>query len=107
MLSSEVSQKDTEPPDGGWTDKEIKAFDRRAGRFIKAGMSDVEAEKLAQQMLYRDRPESGDDRRICVECKGFGKGVCTFAEALGLRYGLQPVWNVLQRCDGFTLRGAA
>jgi hypothetical protein len=94
-------------PDGGWTDQEITTFSRRAERFTKAGMSDMEAEKLAQQMLYRDRPESGDDRRICVECKGFKKGVCAFAVRMGQRFGTVPLWNVLQRCDGFTLRGVA
>jgi len=62
-------------------------------------MNDMEAEKLAQQMLYRDRPESGDDRRICMECKGFRKGRCAL--------GLPVLWNMLQRCDGFVLRGAA
>lgn len=107
MLSSEVSQEATDPPDGGWTDKEIKVFDRRAERFIKAGMDDMEAETLAQQMLYRDRLDSGDDRRICVECKGFQKGVCAFAVRMGLRFGTVPLWNILQRCDGFILRGIA
>jgi hypothetical protein len=91
----------------GWLDEEIEVFQRRLGRFTKAGMDAMEAEKLAQQMLYRDRPESGDDRRICVECKGFHKGFCNFAESMGLRRGMAPVWNVLQRCDGFVLRGSA
>lgn len=92
------SRELTDPPDGGWTDKEIETFSRRAGRLTKAGMIDMEAEKLAQKMLYRDRPESGDDRRICVECSLFVKGGC--------KRGLVSPWNVLQRCDGFQMRGA-
>jgi hypothetical protein len=87
------------PPDGGWTDKEIETFSRRAERFAKAGMETMDAEKLAEQMLYRDRPDSGDDRRICVECRAFVKGRCTS--------GVIAPWNILQRCDGFAMRGTA
>lgn len=86
---------------GDWTEQEIEAFSRRAERFTKAGMSEMEAETLAQTMLYRDRPGSGDDRRLCMECKGFKKGACTTPRRAGMR----AEWNVLQRCDAFSMRG--
>lgn len=105
-MSSAASVSKEGPPHGGWTDEEIERFGRRVVRLIKDGMTDMDAEKLAQQMLYRDRPNSGDDRRICGECKGLKRGACTFAARLGLR-SFDPVRTVLQRCDAFVLRGAA
>jgi hypothetical protein len=104
MTAMEVQAK--EVPDGGWTDAEIARFTARLGRLIKEGMGEVAAEKLAEAMLLRDRPGSGDDRRICLECKGFKAGVCGFAERMGLRRGHVPLRTILQRCDGFVLRGA-
>lgn len=83
-----------------WTDAEIEVFTRRVGA-LKKGMTEVEAEKLATEMLMRDRPGSGDDRRICLECTGLRKGVCTRAPRR-----FEPVPTVLQRCDWFALRGA-
>jgi hypothetical protein len=106
-MSEEVSLKEKEPADNGWTDSEIETFTRRTARFINDGMNEMNAEQLAQTMLNRDRPNSGDDRRICAECKGLKKGVCAFASKLGLRFDFQPVRTVLQRCDAFVLRGAA
>jgi len=91
---------------GDWQDEEIERFTRRVARLTKEGLDEMEAEKLAETMLYRDRPESGDDRRICLECKGLRGRVCDFAKSLGLRAGHEPLRFVLQRCDGFALRGA-
>lgn len=85
------------PFQGEWTDSEIATYLRRVAALSK-GMSEVDAERLAEQMLYRDRPESGDDRRICLECTSFRKGRCQRGAAVVM---------VLQRCDGFQLRGAA
>lgn len=104
-MSEEVSLSEKEPPDGGWTDQEIATFDRRVGRLIKDGMSEMEAEQLAQTMLYRDRPGSGDDRRICAECMHLKGRLCSAAQKLGLRYGFEPVRTVLQRCGQFLMRG--
>jgi len=61
----------------------------------------MEAEKLSEAMLYRDRPDSGDDRRLCLECKKLRADGCKTSH-----YVPQLV-TVLQRCDGFELRGAA
>lgn len=85
---------------GGWTDLEIEVFTRRNATFLKIGMDDMEAEKLAEQMLYRDRPGSGDDRRLCLECAKFKKGRCT-------RVGFWALPTILQRCDGFAMKGSA
>ena len=87
--------------DGAWTDAEITTFQRRVALLEKLGLNEVLAEKTAQTMLYRDRPESGDDRRLCIECKHLSKGVCT------QRVGIPDLRLVLQRCDAFGSRSAA
>lgn len=84
-------------PDGGWTDLEIATLERRARRLQKEGLNEMDAEKLAQTMLYRDRPDSGDDRRLCLECKRFRSNKC------GIR--LPMLTTVLQRCAGFSMKG--
>jgi hypothetical protein len=91
---------------GAWTDQEIERFGKRAARLQQEGLDEMEAEQLAQRMLYRDRPESGDDRRLCLECKGLTGRVCKFAERMGLKAGFEPLRLTLQRCDAFVLRGA-
>ena len=91
---------------GDWQDGEIERFTKRVASLQNQGLSEIEAEKLAETMLYRDRPDSGDDRRICLECKGLRGRVCDFAQSLGLRNGHEPLRFVLQRCDGFALKGA-
>lgn len=85
-----------------WTDEEIATFTRRNERFLKMGMTELNAEKLAADMLDRDRPVSGDDRRLCLECAHFGlkRGTCA-------KRGYLALPTILQRCDGFSLRGAA
>lgn len=101
MLSEEVYQDEER-----WSDVEISRFTSRVAGLKKRGLSEMSAEQLAEQMLYRDRPESGDDRRICMECKGLKGLVCAFAQSMGLRRGMEPVATVLQRCDGFLLKGS-
>lgn len=80
-----------------WTDAEIETFTRRVAA-LKKGMNEMEAEHLAEQLLYRDRPGSGDDRRLCLECARFQKGRCI--------RGLPALPTVLQRCDRFAAKGA-
>ena len=84
---------------GDWTDPEIKRFLKREATFLQEGLEPHEAERLAQQMLYRDRPDSGDDRRVCFECKHL-------RENARCRPGYLPLRFVLQRCEGFDLKGA-
>jgi len=85
-----------------WDDAEIETFTRRVARLMKEGLTEVQAERLAERMLLRDRPVSGDDRRICLECRGLRKGWC---ESAPRRF--EPVRTVLQRCDWFALKGAS
>lgn len=78
---------------GDWTEEEIQRYLKRAQTLQTNGMDEPDAENLAQQLLYRDRPDSGDDRRLCIECKRLRNKRCAA--------GLPAVWNVLQRCDRF------
>lgn len=80
-----------------WTDSEIARFQKREAAFIKNGLGIDDAEKLAETMLYRDRPDEDDDRRVCFECKHFAPEKCRNGQALN------PF--VMQRCHGFELRG--
>lgn len=82
--------------DQAWTDEEIATYLRRL-TVLNKGMSEVDAEILAEQMLQRDRPDSGDDRRICLECARFKRNRCARGAAVVM---------VLQRCDNFLMRGA-
>lgn len=81
---------------GDWSDTEIKRFLNREAVFIKEGLDADGAERLAQQMLYRDR--DGDDRRVCFECKHLRANA-------RCRPGMLPLRFVLQRCPGFELKG--
>ncbi len=80
-----------------WTDSEIARFQKREAAFIKNGLGIDDAEKLAETMLYRDRPDEDDDRRVCFECKHFAPEKCRNGQALN------PF--VMQRCPWFELRG--
>lgn len=81
---------------GDWTDQEVARFLRREQAFINHGLNERDAEKLAEQLLYRDRPEEADDRRVCFECTHFAGRRC--------RTGQPPLPFVLQRCPGFELK---
>lgn len=82
---------------GVWNDQEIKRFMRRESIFLAEGFDKSEA--LAEQMLYRDRPDSGDNRRVCFECQHLRGKKCDAQSIPPLRF-------ILQRCDFFALRGA-
>lgn len=82
---------------GDWTDPEVSRFVRRESAFLEHGLDVQGAEKLAQQLLYRDRPESGDDRRVCFECAHLSRLRCTA--------GHPAMPFVMQRCPGFALKG--
>lgn len=79
---------------GDWTEKEIQRFIRREALFKKEGFDD--SEKLAEQMLYRDRPDSGDNRRVCFECTHLRGKRC-------MAQSIPPLRFILQRCDFFSL----
>ena len=83
-----------------WRNAEYETMQRRAGAFVDAGAAPHEAGYLAWRMLMRDRPDSGDDRRVCFECKHL-------RENARCRPGYLPLRFVLQRCEGFELKGSA
>lgn len=85
---------------GDWDDMEIKKFKNRTSKLIAQGMSEMEAEKLAERLVYRDRPVSEDDRKLCLECANW-RNRCTKPAK-----GYCSVPTILQRCDGYTSRAA-
>ena len=85
--------------DSAWTDSEIATFLRREKRLKKEGLTDMEAEKLAERLVYRDRPDSGDDRKLCLECKNW-RNRCMKPNG-----GYCTIPTILQRCDGFSAAG--
>jgi hypothetical protein len=80
---------------GDWTEKEVKRFLKREAAFLNEGLDENNAAKLAEQMLYRDRPDEGDNRRLCFECAFYVKRKCKNKQVL--------LPFILQRCDGFEL----
>jgi hypothetical protein len=79
------------------TDTEITRFVRRRDVFMQHGLPEPEANKLADQLMRRDRPEEGDNRRVCWECQHFKAMRCLKGQAA-------LPW-ILQRCDFFKLKG--
>ena len=88
-------------PGGDWTEAEMVRFTNRQRTLERIGMIETEAANLAERMLQRDRLDSGDNRRICLECKRFKKGRCQSPQV-----GHCTVPTLLQRCDGFVAKGA-
>ena len=82
-----------------WQKAEYETMQRRASAFVQSGAAPHEAGYLAWRMMMRDRPDSGDNRRVCFECKHL-------RENARCRPGYLPLRFVLQRCDGFELKGA-
>lgn len=81
---------------GNWSEEEVKRFMKREAVFSKEGFKD--SERLAEQMLNRDRDPS-DNRRLCFECINLRGRTC-------LAQSVPPLRFILQRCDLFSLRGA-
>jgi len=81
-----------------WQKAEFDRMQKRAAAFVDAGAEPHEAGYLAWRLLMRDRPDSGDDRRVCFECKHLRDNARCRPDYLPLRF-------VLQRCDGFELKG--
>jgi hypothetical protein len=77
-----------------WTVVEIEGFLRRQKRLIKNGLSEPDAERLAEQLVHRDR-DAADKRRLCLECTNW-VGECTVPKK-----GYCTVPTLLKRCDGF------
>jgi hypothetical protein len=90
-------------------DLEAKRLLRRKKAMEQAGIEEIEATRTAVAMLLRDRPGSGDDRRVCFECANLDGRVCRSdaREAMHVvtRGAFEPVRTILQRCEGFELKG--
>jgi hypothetical protein len=84
---------------GTWQEIEMKRFLNRKKKLIEVGLTENEAETMAEILLNRDR-DSGDDRKLCLECASWAKR-CTTPKR-----GYCTVPTMLQRCDGFTARSA-
>lgn len=108
-LAAEIHGEPLDPDRHCWphTDamntREIERFTQRVEWFTRRGVNPVKAEKLADQLVKRDR--DGNDRRMCLECAGLdSRGRCTPAQCgriEGVQGQLEPVPHVLHRCEGF------
>lgn len=75
-----------------WGDAEFRRFDFRAALFQRRGMTEAEAQFLADRLALRDQER--DDRRVCVECKHVRAQLrCIHSHAV--------LTDVLQRCPDF------
>lgn len=83
---------------------EIDTFTARLAQFTDKGVSDDDAEQLADDLVLRDR--EGDDRRLCLECshlQGVGRLRCGNSVSPDMaREGLaNELVTRLRRCLGF------
>jgi hypothetical protein len=87
---------------------EIEQFKRRLAHFSRMGVSDAEAERLADAWVTEDREGTG--RGCCVACShhsSFGRLRCQRAAAAGVHPELAADFAVLlQRCNAFECHGA-
>lgn len=99
MEGIQMDQRDMEPT----------RFLRRKRAMEQAGIDEIEATRTAVAMLLRDRPDSGDDRRVCFECAHLDGRVCRSdaREAMNVvtKGAFEPVRTILHRCEGFELKG--
>lgn len=85
-------------------DREISRFTFRIGLFKRRGYEADRAERTADALRERDRLR--DDRRMCIECTHLQRSGGCFQAAQGKLLWpadkrLQPVTDVLQRCERF------
>ena len=79
------------PHSQAMTGREIDTMAERTSLFNRRGLPALDAERLADKLVNRDR--DGDDRHLCVECRHCRPGLrCVNKLA---------VLHVLQRCDHF------
>jgi hypothetical protein len=120
MVSTKVSTETAGMPDPDrwcWPHStamntaEIDTFTARLARFTDKGLGLDDAEKLADQLMQRDRET--DDRRLCLECQhcaGYTVGAmrCGNWQWAGIALRASDAQLSaelviqLQRCDGFT-----
>lgn len=85
-----------------WTNPERQKATKRATAFMASGLPKNESELLAVRLMYRDRPDYNDDRRVCFECQKM-KG----CKLLGPNnYTLDDDRYTPRRCPAFALIGS-
>ena len=88
-----------------WTDDEASAFVRRRTAFLGRGLSEVDADDLAERLQLRDLDL--DERRLCLECRHLEgpvscEWVCQSATCAGIPPALPTEFVMqLQRCPAF------
>ncbi len=118
LLPGNDSDADGWPNSTAMPDKSADLFAARLARFTDKGVTQIDAQALADRLVQRDR--DSDDRRLCTECshlQGYGASSwrCGNWQAAGI--GINPrstqlpagLVFQLQRCNGFaapTLRAA-
>lgn len=85
----------------GWSDADIARFIDRRARLMRWGWVEIEAEKLAERLVKRDR-EHGD-RVSCADCGHCRPGHCGNHKAALLHSPelSRDLAAMLQRCSGF------
>ena len=85
---------------------EIDRFTARLAQFTDHGVTQLDAEVLADRLLIRDR--ENDDRAMCMECTNvLQAGRCSNWERAGVAMRAKDAQlpgdfvSLLQRCDGF------
>lgn len=97
------------PHSQAMTGREIDTFTARLHHFTRRGLVALDAERLADKLVTRDR--EADDRRLCLECVHLAgradvwgcrnwqrAGIASMARQAQLSAALV---NQPQRCDGF------
>lgn len=104
---SGVSEQCENPLDGAELNgRDAEMRNLRLHRLLAAGLTPARAEAAADRLTARDADL--DDRRMCAECSYYGaRGRCIAAATgrlIGAARDLQPIPDMLQRCEGFGLR---
>jgi hypothetical protein len=107
MASGRVEPPTKPGADTSGTDTPDDAAARpRLARMARLGWTEARALLTADRLRTRDSQE--DDRRMCLECSHLGDSGRCVAAAMGrLRSAdrrLEPVPDLLQRCEAFGLR---
>jgi hypothetical protein len=107
-MASEPIEPPSRPADriSGTDTQDDTAARPRLARMARLGWTEARAQATADRLRTRD--SEGDDRRMCLECSHLGdSGRCVAASMGRLRSAdrrLEPVPDLLQRCEAFGLR---
>lgn len=86
------------------TDRQIARMRYRIGLFQRRGLTEIDAELLADRLADRDYQR--DDRRMCIECAHLQRDGGCFAARQGWIEGaakwMQPIKQLLLRCEMFS-----